>query len=108
MINMIKNMVTSAFYAPVAKNLQSNSALQTQKNIRSVVATQGTSGIQSLQGISPLHSGLESGNNPFLNPFVHQTSNNTYGINKPVKGGYFAGYYNGKPNIVGRRLFLEA
>ena len=27
--------------------------------------------------------------------------------NKPVKGGYFAGYYNGKQNIVGRRLFIE-
>ena len=24
-----------------------------------------------------------------------------------VKGGYFAGYYNGKQNIVGRRLFVE-
>ena len=32
----------------------------------------------------------------------------SYGINKPVKGGYFAGYYNGKPNIAGRRLFIEA
>lgn len=41
------------------------------------------------------------------NPFLH-LSNNSYAINKPVKGGYFAGYYNGKPNIVGRKLFIEA
>ena len=51
-----------------------------------------------------------NGYNPFENPFVQpQTSQrNTYAVNKPVKGGYFAGYYNGKPNIVGRRLFIEA
>ena len=51
----------------------------------------------------------KSNYNPFENPFVNQqTKSTSYGINKPVKGGYFAGYYNGKPNIVGRRLFLEA
>jgi hypothetical protein len=52
-------------------------------------------------------------NNPFSssNPFV---SDNTaakyenYGKNKPVRGGFFAGYYNGKANIVGTRLFVEA
>ena len=52
--------------------------------------------------------------NPFArssgNPFV--SSNNsgfsaTYGQNRPVVGGYFAGYYNNQPNIVGRRLFIE-
>lgn len=52
-----------------------------------------------------------------VNPFSTQSSNpfmsgsnvnvNFYGKNKPVRGGYFAGYYNGKPNIVGRKLFLE-
>ncbi len=52
-----------------------------------------------------------------VNPFGAQSSNpfmsnsavnsNFYGKNNPVRGGYFAGYYNGKPNIVGRRLFLE-
>lgn len=46
--------------------------------------------------------------NPFENPFVQNSSRNNYAVNKPVKGGYFAGYYNGKPNIVGRRLFIEA
>ena len=34
-------------------------------------------------------------------------SNQYYAQNRPVKGGYFAGYYNGKQNIVGRRLFVE-
>ena len=47
--------------------------------------------------------------NPFNpNPFVTKTTNmETYAKNQPVKGGYFAGYYNGKPNIVGKRLFVE-
>ena len=55
-------------------------------------------------------------NNPFAaqssgNPFVNSYTNNSnpyYGKNRPVAGGYFAGYYNGKPNIVGTRLFIEA
>jgi hypothetical protein len=51
--------------------------------------------------------------NPFSsgNPFVRANNENpfaTYGQNKPVVGGYFAGYYNNQPNIVGRRLFIEA
>ena len=52
--------------------------------------------------------------NPFApsggNPFVTSQNSNpfaTYGQNKPVPGGYFAGYYNNQPNIVGRRLFIE-
>ncbi|MCQ2739970.1 MAG: hypothetical protein MJ237_07065 [bacterium] len=54
-----------------------------------------------------------SSSNPFAssNPFVNSNSNNpfaTYGQNRPVIGGYFAGYYNNQPNIVGRRLFIEA
>ena len=55
-----------------------------------------------------------SGSNPFAptsgNPFVTPHNSNpfaSYGQNKPVAGGYFAGYYNNKPNIVGRRLFIE-
>jgi hypothetical protein len=49
-------------------------------------------------------------NNPFANPFVTSNSqdNSFYAKNKPVQGGYFAGYYNGKSNIVGQRLFVEA
>ena len=53
-------------------------------------------------------------NNPFAsndgNPFVTSQNSNpfaTYGQNRPVVGGYFAGYYNNQPNIVGRRLFIE-
>ncbi len=46
-------------------------------------------------------------NNPFVNYNGHQYNSGTYAKNKPVKGGYFAGYYNGKQNIVGRRLFVE-
>lgn len=51
--------------------------------------------------------------NPFAssNPFVGSSTGNpfaTYGQNRPVLGGYFAGYYNNQPNIVGRRLFIEA
>ena len=43
--------------------------------------------------------------NPFGNPFIKSYSG--YAQNKPVSGGYFAGYYNNKPNIVGQRLFVE-
>ena len=51
-----------------------------------------------------------NGYNPFENPFVQSSTSkrNTYAVNRPVKGGYFAGYYNGQPNIVGRKLFIEA
>lgn len=48
--------------------------------------------------------------NPFANPFVTSQgaeSYSAYGANRPVRGGYFAGYYNNKPNIVGQRLFIE-
>ncbi|MCQ2789268.1 MAG: hypothetical protein MJ229_02710 [bacterium] len=48
--------------------------------------------------------------NPFANPFmsnVQPVNLSAYAKNKPINGGYFAGYYNGKPNIVGQRLFIE-
>lgn len=55
-----------------------------------------------------------TGSNPFVqtsnNPFVTPKNSNpfaNYGQNRPVAGGYFAGYYNNQPNIVGRRLFIE-
>ena len=47
------------------------------------------------------------GNNPFVNYNGNNFSSQTYAQNRPVKGGYFAGYYKGKQNIVGRRLFVE-
>lgn len=55
----------------------------------------------------------KTSSNPFAqnNPFVNADKINpfaTYGQNRPVAGGYFAGYYNNQPNIVGRRLFIEA
>ena len=46
-------------------------------------------------------------NNPFVNYNGHTYNSATYGKNNPVRGGYFAGYYNGKQNIVGQRLFVE-
>ena len=46
-------------------------------------------------------------NNPFLNYNSSSFSNRYYAQNKKVAGGYFAGYYNGKQNIVGQRLFVE-
>ena len=56
----------------------------------------------------------KSSSNPFAsasgNPFVTSQNSNpfaNYGQNRPVAGGYFAGYYNNQPNIVGRRLFIE-
>jgi len=49
--------------------------------------------------------------NPFDgNPFVTSTLSNgspTFGKNMPVQGGFFAGYHNGQPNIVGAKLFVE-
>lgn len=52
---------------------------------------------------------ISAASNPFNpNPFVNTKTNmDDYAKNKPVQGGYFAGYYNGKPNIVGQRLFIE-
>lgn len=49
-------------------------------------------------------------NNPFAGPFVTSANSkySSYAQNNPVQGGYFAGYYNGKANIVGQRLFVEA
>ncbi|MBR5555372.1 hypothetical protein IKU74_05105 [bacterium] len=46
-------------------------------------------------------------NNPFVSYNGNRFSSATYAKNQPVKGGYFAGYYNGKQNIVGQRLFVE-
>ncbi|EKE03877.1 MAG: hypothetical protein ACD_20C00134G0004 [uncultured bacterium] len=47
--------------------------------------------------------------NPFSSHFLQsqEQEKKSYGKNNPIYGGFFAGYYNGKPNIVGTRLFLE-
>ncbi len=71
-----------------------------QSLLSSVLSTQNVSATSS--------TAITSSNNPFANPFMQSsTASQYYGKNTPVKGGYFAGYYNNKPNIVGRRLFLE-
>jgi hypothetical protein len=64
-----------------------------------VFATPGT------QVAAPVRSASPYGNNPFVS--YNGNSLNSYAKNNPVRGGYFAGYHNGRQNIVGRRLFLE-
>ena len=74
-----------------------------------------TKSIISTSQLTPATRVVEKSNNPFSqngetrSPFLSNTfgSSYTYGKNQPVSGGYFAGYYNGKPNIVGRKLFIE-
>lgn len=60
---------------------------------------------QSLRTVQP--SVLNE--NPFATPFITVQNKRQafYGKNNPVQGGYFAGYYNGKQNIVGRKLFID-
>lgn len=62
---------------------------------------------QTTQVTTPVRSTSSNpySNNPFVNYNGH--SLNAYAKNAPVRGGYFAGYYNGKQNIVGQRLFIE-
>ncbi len=73
-----------------------------------------TKSLSSTSQIAPSRQITPKTNNPFSNnenenPFLATTfgSNSSYGKNRPIQGGYFAGYYNGKPNIVGRKLFIE-
>lgn len=64
----------------------------------------------SINTTSPVVRQTQNSNPYSNNPFVNYNGNRYnqyYAQNKPVKGGYFAGYYNGKQNIVGRRLFIE-
>jgi len=60
--------------------------------------------LQASTAISPVS------NNPFASHFVKTNQRNytIYAKNNPIQGGYFAGYHNGKQNIVGQRLFVEA
>ena len=67
----------------------------------------------ALQNVQSTKSVASKSNNPFANPFVNsglssRNASENYAKNTPVKGGYFAGYYNNRPNIVGQRLFVEA
>ncbi len=68
--------------------------------------------LSSSTALAPVQQTAVKSNNPFSesnNPFLTTSfgSSKMYGKNKPIQGGYFAGYYNGKPNIVGRKLFIE-
>lgn len=72
---------------------------------------------QTLQPVmsKPVVPTSTTSKNPFANGgenvFLTNTSftgSKNYGKNMPIQGGYFAGYYNDKPNIVGRKLFIEA
>ena len=53
--------------------------------------------------VAPVRTSTSSpyDNNPFVT-YNGNTISNTYGKNQPVRGGYFAGYVNGKQNIVGQ------
>ncbi len=56
--------------------------------------------------LAPIVDSTKQLGNPFISSAASAKSE-FYAKNKPVQGGYFAGYYNGKPNIVGQRLFIE-
>ena len=68
MINSLKNMLAQVIYTPS-------------------VSPKSNTEVNSL------------GYNPFENnPFIQSPKRNNYAVNRPVKGGYFAGYYNGQQN----------
>jgi hypothetical protein len=68
---------------------------------KSFVAPKNNAVVVRPYGENPFGTG-----NPFTN--IRPAENSSYMKNTPIKGGYFAGYHNGKPNIVGQRLFIEA
>lgn len=75
-------------------------------NIVSLISKAFMPTTQASTAVKPVSS-----SNPFSNPFVSTNTASyrpSYAKNNPVQGGYFAGYYNGKANIVGQRLFVEA
>lgn len=74
--------------------------------LSNVFATPQTTPTVTMPSISTTSKNPFS-NNPFVNYNGNQFSSATYAKNQPVRGGYFAGYYNGKQNIVGQRLFVE-
>ena len=78
LVSMITKSLSSSYVAPTNKTAMSN---------------------------HPISASTDS-ENPILATTFGTSS--YYGKNQPVEGGYFAGYYNGKPNIVGTRLFIEA
>ena len=69
--------------------------------------TPTTPNVQPTEQVKQVTSSNPFAGNPFVSMNIKATSMEYYAKNRPVKGGYFAGYYNNKPNIVGQRLFLE-
>ena len=69
------------------------------------LASNYVSSVKKTSAKSPNPFAANDSDNPFMATSFGSSS--SYGKNQPVAGGYFAGYYNGKPNIVGRRLFVE-
>ena len=65
-----------------------------------------SSSVSRVQQTSNNPFASSDGNNPFVNTNFTGSKQN-YAKKQPVAGGYFAGYYNGVPNIVGRKLFIE-
>ena len=71
-------------------------------NLVSLLSNITTPSSTQVQSIS-----AQVANNPFASSDIFKNQKDFYAKNRPVPGGYFAGYYNGKPNIVGRKLFIE-
>ncbi len=63
--------------------------------------------LQSPQSAKPKALSVNTMENPFASPFISGQKQTFNGVNQPIKGGYFAGYHNGKKNIVGRKLFVS-
>ena len=63
---------------------------------------------QVTQTASPQRLDKNQIENPFASPFITVPSKRQTmgGKNQPIQGGYFAGYHNGKQNIVGKKLFI--
>jgi len=73
---------------------------------QSLSSTMSMTSVSKVEQKSNNPFAASDGNNPFVN--TNFTGNyENYAKNCPVQGGYFAGYYNGVPNIVGRKLFIE-
>ncbi|MEI8378120.1 MAG: hypothetical protein WCF95_06245 [bacterium] len=73
---------------------------QTQPQTQQAQVTQAKPAVKKVGNPNPFNG------NPFVTSKLNETSQ-TFGKNMPVQGGFFAGYHNGQPNIVGSKLFIE-
>lgn len=73
-------------------------------HLRNILAQVAYTPVQTVKTVQNQSVGY----NPFETGTLRVSYNQNYAVNKPVKGGFFAGYYNGKQNIVGRKLFVDA